>query len=148
LYLRLEPVSWRQEVRDYPTINVEGRYLAANCKPDDNLRLSNNVKLTDLTVDFCILSGDPEDARGRPLEKGVIGDFRFQESPPSDDYPGMDPFLSGCVFLKPNSYDALWDQVRDGGYATCQITIRLDPVELDGGDWLWDVIPNPIDQNP
>jgi hypothetical protein len=33
LYLRLELLSWRQEIRDYPSINVEGRYLVANCKP-------------------------------------------------------------------------------------------------------------------
>jgi hypothetical protein len=64
LYLRLEPVSWRQEIRDYPSISVEGRYLEASCKAaaDSDLRLSNNAKLTDLTVAFSILVGEPVDA--------------------------------------------------------------------------------------
>jgi hypothetical protein len=141
LYLRLEPVSWRQEIRDYPSINVEGRYLVANCKPaaDNDLRLSNNVKLTDLSVEFSILIGKPEDARGEPLKEGIIGDIRFHELPPGDDNPGIDPFVSGCVFLKSDSYDALWDQVRDGRYAGCQITISIGPVKSEGFGWLWDV---------
>jgi hypothetical protein len=50
----------------------------------------------------------------------------------------MDPFLAGCVYLKSDSYDALWDKVRDGGYAGCQITISIDPIKFEG-DWVWDV---------
>jgi hypothetical protein len=67
LYLQLEPVSWRQEIRDYPSINVEGRYLVASCKAaaDADLRLSNDAKLTDLTVELSILIGEPVDAKGQ-----------------------------------------------------------------------------------
>jgi hypothetical protein len=141
LYLRLEPLSWRQEIRYYPTITVEGRYLVASCKTiaDSHLRLSNNAKLTDLSVELSILVGQPVDARGEALKDGIIGDFQFLESPPSDYDPRMDPFISACVYLKPDSYSALWDQVRDGGYASCEITISIDPVKSEGFGWAWDV---------
>ena len=141
MYLRLEPISWRQEIRDYPTINVEGRYLVASCKAaaDADLRLSNNAKLTALGIELSILIGEPVDAKGKPLEHG-IGEFRFHgELPPRDDLLGMDSFLSGLFYLKPDSYSALWDQVREGGYASCEITISVDPVKSEGFGWVWDV---------
>jgi hypothetical protein len=101
---------------------------AADC----NLRLSNNAKLTDLTVDLGILVGQPVDARGEALKHGIIGDVHFREVPPRD-------FISACVYLKPDSYSALWDQVRDAGYASCVITVSIDPVKSEGFGWAWDV---------
>jgi len=91
-----------------------------------------------LTVELSILIGEPVDAKGKPLEHGIIGDVKFLEIPPSDYDPGIDPFLSGSVYLKPESYSALWDQVREGGYASCEITISIDP-EFEGGEWVWNV---------
>ena len=103
MYLRLEPVSWTQEIRDYQDIKVEGRFLRARCKPrpGSDLRLSNNTKLTDLIVDLGILGKEqPVDADGKPL-KG-IGDFRFyDDSPPHDDIPGMDAFISAILYFIP-----------------------------------------------
>jgi hypothetical protein len=103
VYLRLEPVSWTQEIRDYQDIKVEGRFLRARCKPrpGSDLRLSNNTKLTDLIVDLGILGKEqPVDADGKPL-KG-IGDFRFyDDSPPHDDIPGMDAFISAILYFIP-----------------------------------------------
>ena len=133
MYLLLEPVSWRQEIRDHPSINVEGRYLVARCKPAANsdLRLSDDTKLNDLSIELSILAGKPEDARGEALKEGTIGDFRLH-----GEFP---PFISALIFLKPHSYDALWDQVRDGGYVGCQITIYIGPVKSEGSGWLWDV---------
>jgi hypothetical protein len=143
--LRLEPVSWVQEIRDYPSIKVEGQYLRVSCKPEpgtrSDLRLSNNAKLTDLTAELGIVAGEqPLDAHGKPLKQG-IGDFRFHEEMPlSDDgLPGMDAFLSGFLYLKPDSYLALWEQVRDGDYAGCDITINIGPVKSEGLGWVWDV---------
>jgi hypothetical protein len=141
--LRLEPVSWRQEIRDYPSIKVEGRYLVASCKPKSedasDLHLSNNTKLTDLNVELSILAGEqPLDGRGKLLDG--IGHFNFsEEMPPRDDLPGMDAFLSGLLYLKPDSYLALWEQVRDGDYVGCDITINIGPVESEGFGWVWDV---------
>ena len=133
MYLQLEPVSWRQEIRDYPSINVEGRYLVARCKAaaHSDLRLSDDTKLNDLSIELGILAGKPVDARGEALKEGTIGDFRFH-----GEFP---PFISAVVFLKPDSYSALWDQVRDGGYAGCVITIYIAPVKSEGSGWLWDV---------
>jgi hypothetical protein len=140
LYLRLEPLSWRQEIRNYPTINVVGRYLAAKCKAaaDSNLRLSKDINLADLTVELSILEGEPEDARSKRLERG-IGDVCFKEMPPNDYDSGIDPFISVCFYFKSESYTAVWDQVRNGGYGSCEITISVDEVKSEGFGWLWDV---------
>jgi hypothetical protein len=139
--LLLKPISWRQAIRDYPSIKVEGRYLVASCKPESGarseLRLSNNEKLTDLKVELSILAGEPVDADDKPLKNG-IGHFHFYgEMLPRDGVPGMEAFLSGLLYLKPDSYLALWEQVRDGG--DCDITINIGPVKSEGFGWLWDV---------
>jgi hypothetical protein len=93
--------------------------------------LSDDTKLNDLSIELSILAGKPEDARGEALKEGTIGDFRLH-----GEFP---PFISALIFLKPHSYDALWDQVRDGGYVGCQITIYIGPVKSEGSGWLWDV---------
>jgi hypothetical protein len=140
LYLRLEPLSWCQEIRNYPTINVVGRYLAAKCKAaaDSDLRLSNNIKLADVTVELSILEGEPGDAGGKRLDRG-IGDVYFRAVPPSDYEPGIDSFISVCFYFKSDSYTAVWDQVRNGSYAGCEISISVDDVKSEGFGWLWDV---------
>jgi hypothetical protein len=45
-------------------------------------------------------------------------------------------------FLKANDYAALWDQVRDGQYETCTITLGLTPVDYTGPEPTW--IKNPL----
>jgi hypothetical protein len=143
LYLRLEPISWRQEIRDYPTINVEGRYLVASCKAaaDADLRLSNNAKLTDLTVDLAVLMGEqPMNEDGRLLKQGIGCLFFNDPQAPRDNLPGMlDPLLQGWFYLKPDSYAAVWDQVREGGYVGCSIILRVGPVQNELPPKVWDV---------
>src|SRR5262249_39071260 len=39
------------------------------------------------------------------------------------------PLLHGWFYLKPDSYAAVWDQVRDGGYVGCNITMKVGPVQ-------------------
>jgi hypothetical protein len=50
LYLRLEPLSWGQEIRNYPTINVVGRYLVATCKAAADSR----VRHTSIAMNIVI----------------------------------------------------------------------------------------------
>ena len=46
-------------------------------------------------------------------------------------------------YLKPDSFIGVWEQVRDGGYVGCDITISIDPVKFEGFGRVWDVIPGP-----
>jgi hypothetical protein len=139
--LRLTPQKWLQEIRDYPTTASEGCYLTASCKAadDTDLELSNKAELAVFTVELLIMAGDrPLDADAH--DKRGIGELRFQEAMPAgDDPPGVDSFLHGFLYLKPDSYAALWDQVRDGGYVDCTITINVGPVQYKRPAFFWDV---------
>jgi SOS response associated peptidase (SRAP) len=70
---------------------LAANYLAfvQKAAADSDLRLSNDIKLADLTVELSILEGEPVDARGKRLERG-IGDVYLRE--------GIDPFISVCFY--------------------------------------------------
>ena len=142
-HILLTPLKWFQEISHYPAINVEGRNLKVNCTlaaaPD--LLSSNNAKLTGLDAELAILVGErPIDEHGNPLKQG-IGCFYFSDAQaPRDNLPGMlDPLLHGWLYLKPDSYAAVWDQVRDGGYVGCSITLKVGPVQNELPPHVWDV---------
>ena len=142
-HILLTPLKWFQEISHYPAINVEGRNLKVTCTlaatPD--LLLSNNAKLTGLAAELGILVGErPIDEHGNPLKQG-IGCFYFSDAQaPRDNLPGMlDPSLHGWLYLKPDSYAAVWDQVRDGGYVGCSITLKVGPVQNELPPHVWDV---------
>lgn len=141
-HILLRPLKWVQEISHYPANNVEGRNLKVSCTPAaaPDLLLSNNAKLTDLAAELGILIGErPIDGDGNPLKQG-IGCFYFSDAQaPRDDLPGMlDPLLHGWFYLKPDSYAAVWDQVRDG-YAGCNITMKVGPVQNELPPKVWDV---------
>jgi hypothetical protein len=132
-HILLTPLKWFQEISHYPAINVEGQNLKVSCTlaaaPD--LLLSNKAKFTGLAAELGILVGErPIDEHGNPLKQG-IGCFYFSDAQASrDNLPGMlDPSLHGWLYLKPDSYAAVWDQVRDGGYVGCSITLKVGPVQ-------------------
>jgi hypothetical protein len=55
---------------------------------------------------------------------------------------GWKAFLSAILYLKPDSYTDVWEQVRDGGYVGCGITIDIDPKFEGPGAWgLFDSAP-------
>jgi hypothetical protein len=145
-YVRLNPVAWVQEIRHYPSIranreDVEGRHLRVTCAPDADydLLLSNKVGFRDLSVALNILEGEPKAANREPLERG-IGIFVFSKAQaPRDDIPGRDAFVHGWFYLKLDSYAAVWDQVRDGGYVDCFIDLGIGPVGYETFESTWDV---------
>jgi hypothetical protein len=104
------------------------------------LLLSNNAKFTGLAAELGILVGEqPIDEHGNPLKQG-IGCFYFSDPQVArDNLPGMlDPVLNGWFYLKPDSYAAVWDQIRDGGYG-CSITLKVGPVQNELPPKVWDV---------
>jgi hypothetical protein len=130
----LTPLKWFQEISHNPAINVEGRSLKVSCTPTaaPDLLLSNNAKLTDLAAELGILIGEqPIDGHGNPLKQG-IGCFYFSDA-------RAHPLLHGWFFLKPDSYTAVWDQVRDGGYVGCNIILNVGPVQNELPPKVWDV---------
>ena len=141
-HILLTPLKWFQEIGHYPAINVDGRDLKVSCAlaaaPD--LLLSNNAELTGLAADLGILVGEqPIDKHGNPLKQGIGCFYCSDSQAPRDDLPGMlDPLLDGWFYLKPDSYAAVWDQVRDGGYG-CSITLKVGPVQNELPPKVWDV---------
>jgi hypothetical protein len=142
-HILLTPRKWFQEISHYPAINVEGRTLKVSCTlaaaPD--LLLSNNAKLPGLAAELGILVGEqPIDEHGNPLKQG-IGRFYFSDAQaPRNNLPGMlDPLLHGWLYLKPDSFAAVWDQVRDGGYVGCNITVKVGPIQNELPPKVWDV---------
>jgi hypothetical protein len=142
-HILLMPVEWFQEISYYPALDGDARNLRANCMltaaPD--LLFSNKAKLTDLTVDLTILMGDQPICEGRGVPKEAIGCLYFNDpQAPRDNLPGMlDPMLQGWLYLKPQSYAAAWDQIRDGGYVNCNIFLKVGPVQNELPPKLWDV---------
>ena len=59
-YLYLKSVSWRQEVRHYPGIKVEGAYLSTTCVPssDCEILLSNKGEVRNYQIDLGVLPGE------------------------------------------------------------------------------------------
>src|SRR5262249_28990442 len=88
-----------------------------------------------------ILVGEqPIDKHGNPLKQGIGCFYCSDSQAPRDDLPGMlDPLLDGWFYLKPDSYAAVWDQVRDGGYVGCSITLKVGPVQNELPPHVWDV---------
>jgi hypothetical protein len=132
-HLLLTPVDWFQEISHYPALDGDARNLRVNCMltaaPD--LLFSNNAKLTDLTVDLTILMGEQPINEGGGLPKEAIGCLYFNDP--------QAPLLQGWFYLKPHSYAAVWEQIRDGGYESCNIILRVGPVQNELPPKLWDV---------
>jgi hypothetical protein len=142
-HILLTPADWFQEISHYPALDGDFQNLRVNCMltaaPD--LLFSNNAKLTDLTVDLTILMGEqPIDEDGR-LPREAIGRLFFTDpQAPRDNLPEtLDAPLQGWFYLKPHSYTAVWDQIRDGGYVSCNIVLRVGPVQNELPPKLWDV---------
>jgi hypothetical protein len=139
-------LHWHQSVEHYTGINIEGRRFGANCNtvgPGSNLRLSNDMRLEELPVEILIFETTRMQDELAKLPQGALGSFSFYDATPADDYPSMDAFLSGWFVLNVQSLQDAWDQVRQGGYGECTISLHIGPIENAGGEWLWDVTKNP-----
>jgi len=71
-FISFEPIEWTQEIRDYPSINVTGRYLNVICRATANchIRLNDAIYLRDFKIPFGILDHSKADER---LSKEALG---------------------------------------------------------------------------
>jgi hypothetical protein len=132
--ISFEPIEWTQEIRDYSSINVVGRYLKATCRAAHprHVLLDNKIDLHDRVIELSILDGRPEEPEWLPAEppekwskRKILGWLH---------YPGDYGFGNGIFYLQNSEwFTAVWDQVRDGGYSDCRITVDAEPVELPLG---------------
>jgi hypothetical protein len=76
------------------------------------------------------------------LPQGALGSFRFHEAEPADgDLPAMRASLSGWFVLNARSLEDAWNQVQQGGYSECTISLHIGSIE--SREWLWDVANSP-----
>jgi hypothetical protein len=143
--LYLQPLSWVQSLEHYTGINVEGRRFGANCNVQrgSGLRLSNRMRLVDLSVHILIFETTRMQDELTKLPKEALGSLHFQDARPADDIPAMDPFLHGWFVLNARSFEDAWDQVRECGYTECTIMLDVGPVDFRMPEWLWDVAKTP-----
>jgi hypothetical protein len=122
----LKPTEWCQQIRHFPTINIEDRYLRCVTEPDCDLRLSDGPMLRDRfpSIDFSIIEGvpKPDDLPKKRLRKEAIGGIWYVSD---SDY------VHGWIFLKSDNFVAVWDQVRDGGYVDCCFQLGVEPAQFD-----------------
>jgi hypothetical protein len=101
---------------------------------DSNLVLSNGVRVQDKKLALS-LSGANEARRGDGtlLERGIGYLLHY----PSDETFG------GWFCLKPPDFAEIWEQIRNGGYSDCDVTLWVGPVTSSKGpDWLWQLSDN------
>jgi hypothetical protein len=133
-------------VEHFTDINAEGRRFVTNCavEPGSDLELSNRMRLNELPIQISIFETARMQDELAKLPQRMIGSFRFFDAmPPRDDGPAVDAFLSGWFVLNPRSLEDAWNQVREGGYGECKISISIGPVENPSMGRLWDVARRP-----
>jgi hypothetical protein len=127
-YLNLKPLTWRQEVRQHPSIDVEGRYLNVFCRTtaDCQLATAEGQLLRDHPIELNVLNGEPsvEAMQKLGLQSGAIGGvwFRYAELEQA-------AFVESWFCFKTENFGAVWDQVCTGAYTDCWITIGIEPIE-------------------
>lgn len=128
-YLYLKPVEWTQTIMRYPSITVEGSKLGVTCTTDakSDLLLSDGYKLSDLKIELAIFQGElSAKDRERLSEQAIGGIWWIAEQ----------TFVHGWFYLKADDYTAIWDQVRNGGYVACGISLGIRPVRYTESDEL------------
>ena len=130
MLVALRPTEWCQQIRHFPTINIEDRYLRCVTEPDCDLRLSDGSTLRDhfSSIDFSIIEGvpKPDDLPKKRLREKAIGGIWY-----NSDSGGFSDYVHGSIFLKSDNFVAVWDQVRDGGYVDCLIQLGVEEVDFD-----------------
>ncbi len=129
-HIDLRPRNWRQSISQSNDSGVDQRQLRATCTPEPRceLRLEHGAMLRDYEFPLSILSGElPADDRAakQQLQKEALGGLWFIEE---------HDFVHGWLYLAPNNFGAVWDQVRSGGYTHCEISLTVEPVQDDTWD--------------
>jgi len=133
-FVYLNPITWTQSIRRYPTIDVNGLYLTAQCTTKSGLILS------DLEISLSFLRGAlPEKDREKTkLLDGAIGGVWWN----SDDN-----FVHGWLYLPDEDYVALWEQIKRGDYIDCDVSLGTasDSVNFIGNEFAWNGNPISVD---
>ncbi len=120
-HIFLKPSVWHQEIRHVVFGKGEGRCLRATCTPTDkcDLVLNNGAKLRDFEIDIGIIRGElTSDARTEyKLGKEAIGGLKFIKELNC---------VHGWFYFRLNNHEAVWDQVRAGGYFDCTIFLNVE----------------------
>lgn len=139
-YLYLKPITWTQSIRRYPTIDVNGLYLTAQCTTKSSLILRDKLNLSDLGINLSIMRGalPDKDRETANLSEGAIGGIWWI----SDDN-----FVHGWFCLPAEDYAAVWEQIKSGDYIDCDISVGTasEAVKFIGGEFAWKG--NPISLN-
>ena len=100
------------------------------------MELSNGLKLDGLSAKLQLLDKTLDETHenlSALFPEHTIGSLTFYPGPAS---------LSGELWLNAQSLEEVWQQVRQGGYSSCMITVHFGLDRLtraDGMHWLWDV---------
>jgi hypothetical protein len=138
--IHMRPFSWSQTISRHDKIKVIGRNLHGLCyatkandrSPSPELRLSNGKLFQDIRIYLEVDDRPPSNADGSPLTD-AIGRLHFQEEINA---------ATGWISLRPQDLSDVWEQVRQGGYSECLITIYVQPVKHRHPGWEWDVVAN------
>jgi hypothetical protein len=103
--------------------------VAANC----HVLIDGKIDLRDFTaISISIRDGTPQEEKmpEGPKNKKILGQLSYIRD---QNYP------HGWFYLENSEwFTAVWDQVREGGYSHCRITVGAGPVEGSGvQDWIW-----------
>jgi len=129
-YLYLKPIGWSQSIRSYsnkdPSKATEGTLLSMNVRavPDTELSLNDESKLKDYDISLSVIPGDlpPDELQKRILSPDALGGLWHVKE---------ENFVHGWFFFKRHNYEAVWDQVKTGGYRDCTVTLGVMPDEDD-----------------
>ena len=140
-YMRLKPYEWIQSLSNYQSIGVEGRRLMVNSKIEaaTEINLSSGENLSEFNFNLLIFDDEPSKINNKPLERGFGLLVYYPSQAARDAYGAQDAFVGGWFCIRPKNYDELWNQIRQGGYADCWISLEVGPVVSRDYDWLWDV---------
>lgn len=129
-HLYLNSSSWSQSIRSYPGNSaseaVEGTLLTATARavPQSELALKNGRRLEEYDISLSIIQGEllPDRIQEGGFAPDALGGLWYVED---------QDFVHGWFYFKHNTYAAVWDQVRTGGYANCTISLGIRPEKFD-----------------
>jgi hypothetical protein len=132
-FVVLKPIEWKQSIRHFHNIDAGDRFLTCQTQPDDDVQLSDGSKLSDFSpINFSIVEGalNVDELQKSGLQAPAIGGIWSSEG-----------IVHGWIYLKSNCFDAVWDQVSQGGYVDCKISLGVKTIRSGAAqrEFVWNV---------
>jgi hypothetical protein len=118
-----------------PRIDVEGLLkLTAHCalSPNSKLELRGRGDLGNFALLLSIFDEKYKKRDNRLPHDEQIGAMTHRG------------FVDGWLYVKSKIFAAAWDQVSIGGYVDAKISLLVDPVHLEEGNFIWEVDSNEL----